>query len=129
MLNCPFYAGLDESFQTNSFRRADTAQTVTDSESINDNHNNNSLHTIHLSVFPNPSENTFTFILKGLNENNNITLKVEDITGRTVYETEQRSEENDIKITWNPLIVDKGIYIYKLGIVNKKVFTGKLLKM
>jgi WD40 repeat protein len=82
-----------------------------------------------LRVFPNPSENSFTFQINKENSSDRIMISVEDITGKTVYKTERNAFENDTKITWDATEVNNGVYFYNVSIEGKKTFFGKLIKI
>jgi hypothetical protein len=128
MLDCPFYAGLDESFQTNSFRRADTTQIYSDIDSVNKNNHHASLSNISLFVFPNPSEHVFTFSIK-TTALNVAELIIEDIIGKEIFSATINLKEGSNEYSWNAAPANNGLYLYKIRAKNERVVTGKLLKM
>lgn len=77
---------------------------------------------LEVAVFPNPSENSFTFVVNNADEP--MTLQVNDVSGRLVYEKELIEQ----RTTWHAAHVYAGVYYYKVFAHGSKTCTGKLVK-
>lgn len=83
---------------------------------------------VTVSVYPNPSDNDFIFSLNNLSTNTAVDLRVEDVTGRPVYQANGISGSNTkYQLTWITETLPSGIYIYRIRINNRN-YSGKLAK-
>ena len=81
----------------------------------------NELEEATFAIFPNPTNTTFTL---QLNENKATDLKIYDIQGRIVYQTEEVEMEQTIDVSnWH-----SGYYIVSLQTENGQLQTKKLVK-
>ena len=81
----------------------------------------NELSEATFSIFPNPTSNSFTL---QLNENKAVNLKIYDIQGRIVFQTEEVEMEQTIDASnWH-----SGYYIVSLQTENGQLQTKKLIK-
>lgn len=76
-----------------------------------------------LSVYPNPSKNTFTFETDKI-QGNSLAIKVSDVNGRVVYKTKASLS----KVVWNAGSLNGGVYYYEVSVDDNYPITGKLIK-
>ena len=74
-----------------------------------------------LSVYPNPSDYSFTFEIGSYNEE--VGIEISDITGKIIF------RQNGInKIRWEAGKENSGIYFYKVN-MQHNTYSGKLIKL
>ena len=84
-----------------------------------------------VTVFPNPSNSTFTISINNAAVQSEFELRVEDLSGRTIYTMRQKIPEgsNTYQFVWNAVNVNNGLYFYKIKLSGDKTFSGKLVKI
>jgi hypothetical protein len=81
-----------------------------------------------VSVFPNPSNNVFTFYFSKTPGASSVDLRIYDLHGMIVYSSKR--EVSDTKhVVWNAADVQNGVYCYKILMPNGQTHTGKLIKL
>ncbi len=81
-----------------------------------------------VSVYPNPSNNTFTFHIENLTLGNIIEIFLEDVNCKRVYETNRYVETNIIELMWNAGNVSNGMYFYRVSVNGIVAGKGKVVK-
>ena len=85
-----------------------------------------------VTAYPNPSENSFTISITGVNNSNNhFELKIYSMQVSPVYTTSSNMTygSNHYTFIWDASKVSNGIYFYTLKEDNGLILTGKLVKM
>lgn len=81
-------------------------------------------------VFPNPSNEIFTFRVNGLEEDLDAFIRIDDINSRSIYETTMELHANQTgEFIWNASKINAGIYYYQIKLSNGKGLNGKLIKL
>jgi hypothetical protein len=114
---CSITANTDDHY--NSFRRG-----IIDTISHDENDN------LMLTVYPNPSNNSFTFEINSFKEKESVlSVQITDIAGKQVFrENKYIADTVNNKIIWSTGNSNSGIYFYKIQF-NDRVYSGKLLKL
>ncbi|MEO8147230.1 MAG: T9SS type A sorting domain-containing protein [Bacteroidia bacterium] len=87
-------------------------------------------NTFNLQFAPNPFNDEFTLSYH-LDHADNVTVKICDVTGQTIYETESKHQSagaNKLMLTKEQLQLTPGIYFLNFNAGEKSV-TGKIIKM
>jgi hypothetical protein len=126
-INCPNINGGSNTAGTYNLRM-DTLPHTNDSLSNQASSDTSGITSI--SVFPNPGENLFNFILT--NANGPMNLVITDIEGRPVFNYKEQystsHSQRSYAVVWNADQVAKGIYYYNMN-MNGTPFTGKIIKI
>lgn len=81
------------------------------------------------NVSYNDASNSFTMSIPASGNHNSV-LKVFDISGRQVFQTDQYTEDSEGRhFIWNSSDKKENIYIYKIETQDNSVYSGKLLNI
>ena len=81
-----------------------------------------------VSVYPNPFSDAIQFEIECKNEDQ-VNIEIFDRSGKLVFEQSIQSDGNRADFHWNDQNIKPGLYFYKVGIGNKGIETGKILKL
>ncbi len=86
---------------------------------------------INVSVFPNPSNNTFTITVMGIQQAGDIQISICGIDGTIMYNKKGSfpGGSTDVQQVWDAANVADGIYFYAVKLPGGKMVSGKLVKM
>jgi hypothetical protein len=86
---------------------------------------------IIVTVYPNPSENTFNISIANLEKGDLVALSISQAGGGVVYSTawHQTNATSNHKVVWDAENVPSGVYIYHLKGYGKLSIIGKMVKL
>ncbi len=86
---------------------------------------------VTVTVYPNPSENTFNISIAHLETGEDVEFSISEAGGGTVYNTAWRqiNTNGNHKIVWDAQNVQAGVYIYQIKTRRKSTFVGRLVKL
>lgn len=96
------------------------------------NNATDSLQNLSISVFPNPSNATFTFsaVFSNGSQSGNLDIKIFDVNGSSVGELKTIFQSGTTSTSvWDASNIISGVYYYKAQANNGSDFVGKLVKM
>lgn len=84
---------------------------------------------VEVSLYPNPSENAFTFEVSGIT-GQVIQLQITNLTGETLYSSNDWAKDGEtFKLRWNSGNLASGYYIYHITTNKGEHSSGKLIKL
>ena len=86
---------------------------------------------INVSIFPNPSNSTFTITITGSQQARTFQLSIAGIDGSTLYNGKGQLPGGGASVqqVWDATSFADGIYFYTVKIQGSKTVSGKLVKI
>lgn len=87
-------------------------------------------NSMQVSVYPNPSLNSFAITIFNAESNSSFELRIEDMNGRKMFERKGNTSDSEImyQLVWDAKEANAGVYLYKIKVGNETA-TGKMVKM
>jgi hypothetical protein len=81
-----------------------------------------------VNIYPNPVSSDEMYLDITAKEKGVLNFVITDITGREVYQKEQKLSQGENHISINRLVLARGIYLYKLLLNGRYAGSGKLIR-